>query len=648
MGRLGELSPAASVAVGILVGLISTSVQSVGLTLQRKSHLLEDSKEDDTHHRPPYRRRRWQLGMSMFIISNLVGSTIQITTLPLPVLSTLQASGLVFNTICATLILGEPFTRWSLGGTGLVAGGAVLIALFGALPEPSHTLDQLLALLSRPQFLAWMFCTGAAMIGILVLALLLPRLYSRSHGHTNHQRHLPHTHRLTPRLRLTLGLCYGCISAILSAHSLLIAKSAVELLVQTLAYRNNQFNRWQSWIILLALLFFALSQLYFLHRGLKIVSTSVLYPFVFCIYNVIAILDGLIYFHQIDRLTPLHAGLIALGTVILLAGVLALSWRLGDESHTESLPGHGHGHYPATPIAHENLLTPGMGMIEDTTTESPTPTSSSYGTSPSAYASEDESHDSHEDEESILSSNGKPQTANTENTPLLPKPKPKSNSHSHSRRKPKPHPHHYYDNTNTNFSATHSGITAQADEIWNALMDISDKEALERHAWTLRRGRRASTMTALHGPRQRQDLDASDDVCENGGNGDGDGDGEGDHREPRGPRREPRRTRTVAVADGRWRRSQAQVRDQGRSVSSPMLGDGAGLQRTATGARTLPRTRQRSRPLGGGEGNRARTGSLGAWFGGLFRRGRGAGDGGIGGDERAGAGGGDDARGAEG
>ena len=32
-----------------------------------------------------------QIGMFMFIVSNLAGSSIQITTLPLPVLSTLQA-----------------------------------------------------------------------------------------------------------------------------------------------------------------------------------------------------------------------------------------------------------------------------------------------------------------------------------------------------------------------------------------------------------------------------------------------------------------------------------------------------------------------------------------------------------------------------
>lgn len=86
--------------VGIIVGLVSTSVQAIGLTLQRKSHLLEDEKHPYDVRRPPYKRRRWQLGMAMFVISNIVGSTIQITTLPLPVLSTLQAVSHCFPRCC--------------------------------------------------------------------------------------------------------------------------------------------------------------------------------------------------------------------------------------------------------------------------------------------------------------------------------------------------------------------------------------------------------------------------------------------------------------------------------------------------------------------------------------------------------------------
>ncbi|KAF2098038.1 hypothetical protein NA57DRAFT_40189, partial [Rhizodiscina lignyota] len=315
---MGELSPGASIALGVIVGLCSTSVQSIGLTLQRKSHLLEDEKEDEYARRPPYRRRRWQVGMLMFLIANIVGSTVQITTLPLPVLSTLQASGLVFNTICATILLHEPFTRYSLLGTLLVAGGAVLIGTFGAMTEPSHNLTQLLDLLARRNFLLWLFGTFFLVIIIIIVSWLTARLHPKLGS------------RSTARLRLLQGMMYGAISGILSAHCLLVAKSAVELLVRTIVDRHNQFNKWQSWIILLALVVLALSQLYYLHRGLKLCSTSVLYPFVFCVYNIIAILDGLIYFRQTSRLPVLHALLIALGTVILLAGVVALSWRLDE------------------------------------------------------------------------------------------------------------------------------------------------------------------------------------------------------------------------------------------------------------------------------------------------------------------------------
>ncbi|GIC88839.1 DUF803 domain protein [Aspergillus udagawae] len=330
MGNLGDLSPQGSVAVGVIVGLISTSLQAIGLTLQRKSHLLEDEKHPYDIRRPPYKRRRWQLGMLMFVVSNIVGSTIQITTLPLPVLSTLQASGLVFNTIFATLVLGEAFTRYSFIGTILVCIGAVLIAVFGAIGEPAHSLDQLLELLQRRNFVLWMVGTAVIVLVILLVSKSLKLLASPHRSRHASIRHTctPHIPMAPSRVRLIRGLCFGLISGILSAHSLLLAKSAVELLVRTIVDRVNQFNRWQSWVILLAMIFLALTQLYFLHRGLKLCSTSILYPFVFCIYNIIAILDGLIYFRQLSQLTGFHAGLIALGTVVLLSGVLCLSWRL--------------------------------------------------------------------------------------------------------------------------------------------------------------------------------------------------------------------------------------------------------------------------------------------------------------------------------
>ncbi|KAJ5305690.1 hypothetical protein N7508_004705 [Penicillium antarcticum] len=357
MGNLGDLSPEGSVAVGVIVGLISTSLQAIGLTLQRKSHLLEDEKHPYDVRRPPYKRRRWQVGMGMFVISNIVGSTIQITTLPLPVLSTLQASGLVFNTIFATLILGEPFTRYSLAGTVLVCIGALLIATFGAIGEPAHTLDQLLELLQRRPFLLWMGGTTLLVVAVLVASKLLKHFLPSSRAKPSASGHFaPHLLRLQSRMKLIRGMSYGFVSGILSAHSLLLAKSAVELLVRTVVDRVNQFNRWQSWVILLGMIFLALTQLFYLHRGLKLCSTSVLYPFVFCIYNIIAIMDGLIYFRQVSQLAGFHAGLIALGTIVLLAGVLCLSWRLEDIDSHAAVSALG----PT-----QTGLGPGMGVVEE-------------------------------------------------------------------------------------------------------------------------------------------------------------------------------------------------------------------------------------------------------------------------------------------
>ncbi|KAK5175348.1 uncharacterized protein LTR77_000487 [Saxophila tyrrhenica] len=359
---MADASPGALVALGIIVGLLSTCVQSVGLTLQRKSHMEEDEKEDYLPRRPPYRRRRWQVGMFLFLIANIIGSSIQITTLPLPLLSTLQASGLVFNSLLASLLLKEPWT-WRTGyGTVLVAAGAVLISFFSALPEPSHSLSQLLELLHTRGFLLWFILSLVFVLGVLVTDFCLRKCIA------------PHR-RDSARIRLVRGMSYGMVSGILSAHALLLAKSAVELIVRSIADKVNQFSGYQSWLLLVAFLVLALSQLYYLHLGLKLISTSVLYPFVFCIYNIVAILDGLIYFRQMDRLPVLHACLIALGTVVLLTGVLALSWRLEDHEEDADQPHMAQADIPQT------LLTPGLGFAgdpDDDTNESAIPSDDEF------------------------------------------------------------------------------------------------------------------------------------------------------------------------------------------------------------------------------------------------------------------------------
>lgn len=322
------------------MGIVSSLCQSVGLTLQRQSHIMEDHKPSSDSYRPPHRRARWRVGLLLFLIANVLGSSVQITTLPLVVLSPLQAVGLVFNSICATVILHEPFTVFSLVGTGLVSLGALLIAAFGAIEEPNHSLNELLVLMKRKPFVLWMAFTAVLVLGIMgaIKAVSRKRLSSKrrasiSSGYST----LTEDDVTTGELRdspttVLIGLLYGGISGILSAHSLLFAKSGVELLLRAMTSGLGDLQRWQSWAIVACFLTLAVTQLMFLNKGLRLCSTSILYPLVFCVYNIITIVNGLVYFQQLERLSSLQIVLVVLGALLVFAGVVALSWRFQEKS----------------------------------------------------------------------------------------------------------------------------------------------------------------------------------------------------------------------------------------------------------------------------------------------------------------------------
>lgn len=128
---------------------------------------------------------------------------------------------------------------------------------------------------------------------------------------------------------------------------LLFAKSGVELLLLTVK-GHNQFWRWESWMLLVALVAFALLQLWYLHKGLTLADPTLVCPCefsvyitrscvsdrdftiaAFCFYNLSSIFNGLIYFDQFGLISPLHLGLVGIGILVLLAGVWVVSIQAG-------------------------------------------------------------------------------------------------------------------------------------------------------------------------------------------------------------------------------------------------------------------------------------------------------------------------------
>ena len=58
-------------------------------------------------------------------------------------------------------------------GTVLIASGAVLIAIFGIVPEPTHSLEDLLLLFERPAFIAYFSVLGVSVLLCLVIVSIL-------------------------------------------------------------------------------------------------------------------------------------------------------------------------------------------------------------------------------------------------------------------------------------------------------------------------------------------------------------------------------------------------------------------------------------------------------------------------------------------
>lgn len=412
-----------SVPLAIALGLLASFIQSLGLTVQRKSHLI--AARQPPHSRPPeWRQPLWLVGFFIFIIANIGGTIFQIGALPIVMLAPLGAVSLLYNALLAKFLLADALGSKMVGGTALILLGAVLIGYFGAIQEPPHTLDELLSLFGRPPFVALGTILFMAIFSVLIVAHLAewqqktPPQEKKTSGKSGKQRNRksayskltrrwsapslapldevsettsgvatpvlavrdqigqqqgqyyvtvaarpsvpqrrsygavedrdaspPRRHRksrlsLSPprpdngRSKLLLAVAFAAISGTLSGLCLLLAKSGVELLVQTFGLGRNQFNRFGSWALVFIMLFAAVAQLCYLNKALRLADPTLVCPLAFCFYNTSSIALGLIYFDQLSAITTPSLLCIVTGIVILLVGVFIVSMKPSAEELT--------------------------------------------------------------------------------------------------------------------------------------------------------------------------------------------------------------------------------------------------------------------------------------------------------------------------
>ena len=176
------------IPLAVAIGLVASFVQSLGLTLQRRSH-LKNERLPERERRSEWHRPLWIVGFAVFLSANISGTIFQIGSLPVVILAPLGAVSLLYNALLARVMLNDFLSLHMLRGTLLIATGAVSIGYFGAVPQRPRPLGELLLLYSRPQFVA------VAMLMFLVFASLLSmahltewQLMWQTRGHTRRMR----------------------------------------------------------------------------------------------------------------------------------------------------------------------------------------------------------------------------------------------------------------------------------------------------------------------------------------------------------------------------------------------------------------------------------------------------------------------------
>ncbi|CAO3650075.1 unnamed protein product [Cunninghamella echinulata] len=304
------------IIIPLIVSLLASMTQALGISLQRQSHI--EQPHIKLLHCP-----LWVVGFLIYTLSNLIGSTCTIGYLPIVILAPVGAIGLVFNAIFARLVLGNPFTTRTTMGTGLIVIGAMLVAGFGVVPEPNHTLKDLIQLYKRPSFIIYF-----TLVELFTCIGLISTHFLEYGLEKNIQWKVKY-----PDMKKWLGISYGVLGANISSQAMLFAKSGIELLIVTVFNGDNQFIYPLTWAIVFALIFTAILQLYYLNRGVQLCDTIILVPLNFCSFNVSCLFNGLVYYNQWDRLYWWQVVLVLIGITILVCGVLIISFQ----SHITSL-----------------------------------------------------------------------------------------------------------------------------------------------------------------------------------------------------------------------------------------------------------------------------------------------------------------------
>ncbi|PCH43475.1 hypothetical protein WOLCODRAFT_25942 [Wolfiporia cocos MD-104 SS10] len=316
--------------------------------------------------------------MVLYILSQVIGSTLALEYMRAEYVAPLGSTSLIFNFLFARFLVGTPVTNYDIYGTIIVIIGVIGIVAFGSINSGLATetnAEHLTFLWTRGNWLLFFFFMAFALILLYTFTSELEQVLSARadlnaapfagmsarrgavpavgfvkkamatwEGVLMWSREklelwtAPHDDK---RIAWTLGIGWACCGGGLAGGCLVFAKAAVKLISGTLAHENtgNQFGQASSIFTFILLAITAVSQIICLNRGLKVYDSTLVVPVFYGVYTAAGFLDSLIFNDEVDAYQPWTLFLIFVSMIILISGVVLLTYKKPEKKPAAGTPG---------------------------------------------------------------------------------------------------------------------------------------------------------------------------------------------------------------------------------------------------------------------------------------------------------------------
>lgn len=311
-----------SYGLAIVLRVLTLAMAALGIVIQRKSHLKNDSLP------PPMRKNAltrplWHLGFWLYMISSIISDLIGISSLPLLVISLVGTLLLFFNAIYSHFILNENMTIGGCVATALVALASTGLAILLNLPNAPRSTEELEQLIKTPVYIVYSVLTCV----VLVVLWITTRVVLRKKNVLGNalDRNDDDGEKRMDRLNFWVALLYQASSTILAALAIVFAKITFDLLQQNITTGHNQFNSAISIVFLVITVVATILQLIFFNYSLHYYPTLFTIPFGYSLGIVLACLNTLVYYDSFFVLEPWKSVLVILCVLVTILGVYILS-----------------------------------------------------------------------------------------------------------------------------------------------------------------------------------------------------------------------------------------------------------------------------------------------------------------------------------